>query len=138
MQMRLKSAAAAGTATPAPVSSGPPKDVFELSAQLERQAGIIANIKNTKKDILRKQSHGRQLALSIADSQAELEQHYETKEISPEQIGHFEKEQRYTMFVEKMQQLYKNEKRLNAQRNKAMARMEMASVNSTTPIKTVF
>ena len=42
------------------------------------------------------------------------------------------------MFVEKMSQLYKTEKRLQKQRKQAFARMETAPVQSMTPVKTVF
>jgi hypothetical protein len=39
------------------------------------------------------------------------------------------------MFIEKMLQLYKSEKRLTKKRNQAYARMELSPVQSLTPIK---
>ena len=78
MTLRNKSAAATeGQADKAksPVSS----NIFELSAQLERQADIIATIKEKKAEIAKKQAKGRQLALNVADSQANLEEHVASK-----------------------------------------------------------
>ena len=78
MSMRFKSAAATDSASQS--SGGAPMDVFELGAQLERQADIIQAIKVAKQDIVEKQSTGRQLALNVADPNAvELKTHMESK-----------------------------------------------------------
>ncbi len=86
---------------------------------------------------MEKQSTGRQLALNISDSQGiKLKDHLETKEINVQsQATLYEREQRYEMFVEKMLQLYKNEKRIKKAQKQALARMELAPVQSLTPIK---
>ena len=112
-------------------------DVFELGAQLERQADIIQAIKVAKQDIVEKQSTGRQLALNVADPNAiELKTHMESRQIDVSaQASLFERQQRYQMFIEKMLQMYKNEKRQKKAARQALANMEMAPVQSLTPIK---
>ena len=52
-----------------------PRDLFELSEQLERQADIKENIRLAKLDIVEKQSEGRQLALNISRENQELSEH---------------------------------------------------------------
>lgn len=54
--------------------------------------------------------------------------------VEPE-VGLLEKQQRYHMFIEKMQQLAKKEKRLAKKRRESYERMELSPVHSTTPIK---
>ena len=58
-------------------------------------------------------------------------------EIAESQTEYFERKQRYQIFIEKMHQLYKSEKRLEAKRKKALAAMELAPVQSMKPLKTV-
>ena len=43
-----------------------PRDLFELSVQLERQVDIRENIRLAKIEIVEKQSKGRQLALNVS------------------------------------------------------------------------
>lgn len=62
-------------------SSPAPQSIFELGNQLQKQSDIIESIKTVKKDILQKQSVGRQLALNVADTNANLEEHLATKAI---------------------------------------------------------
>jgi len=83
-----------------------PKSIFELGAQLERQSEIIQNIKVAKKDILEKQSMGRQLALNVAYRKTDVEEHRASTQTASPNVASLEKEQRYHMFVEKMLQLY--------------------------------
>jgi len=45
-----------------------------------------------KKEIAEKQRLGRQLALNVADSQAQIDEHMRTKEINTTQEGRFERE----------------------------------------------
>ena len=73
LPMRYKSAASGSSPQTGAITST--TDVFELGVQLERQADIIQNIKNAKKDILEKQTFGRQLALNITDPNADLQSH---------------------------------------------------------------
>ena len=55
--------------------------------------------------------------MNIADPEVTLEEHLETKAIDPKQKGFYEREQRYHMFIEKMMQLYRSERRLQKRRN---------------------
>ena len=53
------------------------------------------------------------------------------------QKDYFDKKQRYEIFVDKMLQLYKSEKRLSFKRNQAYDRMRLAPVQSMKPIKSI-
>lgn len=79
--MRMKSAPAEGgeAVSSSSKNMSVPKDMFELSEQLERQAGIIANISGMKKKIIDKQTEGRELAVNVADENLTLEKHLENK-----------------------------------------------------------
>lgn len=103
---------------------------------MERQGEIIENIKRSKGNLLEKQNVGRDLAVKVAYPESSLAEHLQADktEIQPE-VGLLEKQQRYHMFIEKMQQLYKKEKRLAKKRTESYERMELSPVHSNTPIK---
>ena len=55
----------------------------------------------------------------------------------PQNIDRVEKEQRYAIFIDKMLELYKNEKRLSRFRDNGLKAMELAPLQSTTPIRKI-
>ena len=123
-----------------------PKDLFELGQQLEKQHEIKENIAKAKREIVSKQSDGLRLALNVSREKADVDGHIKAMgqrvvnsqtEIAESQTEYFERKQRYQIFVEKMHQLYKSERRLEAKRKKALAAMELAPVQSMKPLKTV-
>lgn len=110
--------------------------IIELGRQLERQGEVIENIKRTKESLLEKQSTGRDLAVKINYPGATLSEHLQAdKSAAQPEVGLLEKQQRYQLFIEKMHQLYKKERRLEKKKKEGLARMSVTPVHSSAPIK---
>lgn len=86
---------------------------------MEATTQILENIKLHKRLIQEKTEVGRSLSAHVSESM---------------RMDQFEKEQRYELFINKMQRLYKNERNFETKKKKAFKAMAFSTLTSTKPL----